>query len=640
MRRAGRAAVLDWLALLLVAIGALILDSGGFVTRVNGIRLSLRSPDRAWLAAVVVLSLRLLLDRQTGAFGVGWRESLRRVRALHLGDRARTLYVSDPVQVNERCAHGRWRRLGWATAGLLVMGAFLLQEQWRQPFSVPDLGDPLFSMWRMGWVTHQIFSDPRHLFDGNIFHPEPLTLTYSDSMILPSLTAAPFLALGLHPVLAYQVLFFSGFLLSGVAMYLLVERLTASTLSAFVAAAIFAYYPYRFEHYSHLELQMTQWMPLGLLALHRLLETGRRRYVWLLALAPVAQLYSSMYYAVFFVLYLLGVGGILLLFFRPRLRALLPSAVAAALVAAVLVAPLARAYVGSIQIRGDRHPEAVAEYSAALLDFFRAHERSATWGERMVPGRKPERALFPGAVPLALAAAGLVPPLSAARLAYAGGLLVTVDGARGFNGIVYPHLYEWFSPVRSMRVPARFSILLGMTLAVLAGFGVRRLLSYGGSPRVTAGMFVAVLAALAVDVWPHLDLRPVWREPPQVYDSLRGHDDVVLAEFPVPMATDRFADNLPYQYFSIWHWSPMTNGYSGNMPKSYRRFSDAVADFPSARAVAFLRSLGVTHVTYNCALTERDCARAVGQIEQSGAFRAVSQDVWEGEPVNLYELRR
>ena len=66
--------------------------------------------------------------------------------------------------------------------------AVLLFPQLRHMDSVPDFGDPLLSMWRAGWVLQQLRGDPRGLFDANIFYPEPLTLTYSDSMLLPGLT--------------------------------------------------------------------------------------------------------------------------------------------------------------------------------------------------------------------------------------------------------------------------------------------------------------------------------------------------------------------------------------------------------------------------------------------------------------------
>ena len=81
----------------------------------------------------------------------------------------------------------------------------------------------------MGWIYRQVLGDPRPLFDANIFHPEPLTLAYSDAMLLPSLTAAPLLAANLHPVLVYNLMLLSGFLFSGLVTYLLVQRLTGST---------------------------------------------------------------------------------------------------------------------------------------------------------------------------------------------------------------------------------------------------------------------------------------------------------------------------------------------------------------------------------------------------------------------------
>jgi hypothetical protein len=162
-----------------------------------------------------------------------------------------------------------------AALGLGASLILLLHQQVGHLDSVPDLGDPLFSVWRIGWVNHQLFTDPRHLFDANIFYPERLTLTLSDPIVLPALMAAPLLAAGVHPVVAYNLLLLSAFWFSGIAVYLLVERLTASPRAAFIAGLIYACCGYRFEHYSHLELQMTQWMPLGLLALHLLI--GRVR---------------------------------------------------------------------------------------------------------------------------------------------------------------------------------------------------------------------------------------------------------------------------------------------------------------------------------------------------------------------------
>ena len=146
--------------------------------------------------------------------------------------------------------------------GFSVLVVALTWPQARHLDSVPDIGDPLFSIWRIAWISHQIVRDPLRLFDGNMFYPERLTLTYSDSVIVPAMMGAPLFWIGVHPVLIYNLLLLSGFVFSGVTMFLLVRALTGRIDAAIVAGALFALYPYRYEHYPHLELEMTMWMPL------------------------------------------------------------------------------------------------------------------------------------------------------------------------------------------------------------------------------------------------------------------------------------------------------------------------------------------------------------------------------------------
>ena len=77
----------------------------------------------------------------------------------------------------------------------------------------------------------------------------------------------------------YNLLLLSGFVLSGVTMFILVRALTDQWKAAMIAGAIFALYPFRDEHYPHLELQMSMWMPLALLGMHRTMAAGRLRTV-------------------------------------------------------------------------------------------------------------------------------------------------------------------------------------------------------------------------------------------------------------------------------------------------------------------------------------------------------------------------
>ena len=470
-----------------------------------------------------------------------------------------------------RAGWGTWGRQ-WVivSAAMGIALAILLQAQLRDPYGVPDYGDPLFSMWRLGWVVHQLGTDPAHLFDANIFYPNQLALTYSDPLILPAVMQAPLTMVGVHPVIAYDILFFLGFWMSGMATYFLVDRLTGSAPAAFVAGLTFACCGYRLDHYAHFELQLTQWMPIGLLALHELVTTGRRwwgRHWWALALAlaGVAELYSSMYYGAFFLVYALVVGIGLLIVHRPSMRPLIVPMIAAGLLAALLTVPLARAFAAAAPVKGERPVSEITYYSAHLSDYLRPSKWSATWGGRLLPPL-PERALFPGVVPVALAVAALVPPLNGMTVVYGAALVVSVDLSLGMNGLTYPWVRRLLPPFRELRAPARFGVLVSMTLSILAGFGVARLLRIVTLPARQWSAIGLLTVLVMVDAWPALALVPAWKEPPLIYRSLVGRSDVVLAELPT---LENEALNIPYMYFSLWHWNPMLNGYSGYIPKSY-----------------------------------------------------------------------
>jgi hypothetical protein len=524
-----------------------------------------------------------------------------------------------------------------ALAAALGLGAalvLLLHQQIRHLDYVPDLGDPLFSIWRVGWVNHQLFTDPRHLFDTNIFYPERLTLTFSDPIVLPALIAAPALALGVHPVIVYNLLLLSGFWFSGIAVYLLVVRLTESARAAFIAGLVYTCALYRFDHYSHLELQMTQWMPLALLALHLFVGTRRWPYAVACALASVAQLYSSMYYAAFFLVYAAVIGLGLLIAHRPPLRQLLLPVAASGLLAALLVVPLQRAFVAAEPIKGERGLNEVAQYSAVPSDYLRVNKVNAVWGHVLRPPRA-ERALFPGVIPIALATAGAAPPFAAIPLIYTAALAVTFDGSLGLNGLSYPAMYRWLTPFRGLRSPARFVALVVLTLAILAGFGARRALAWQPLHRYRDLGFVMLIALVLIEAWPRLVLGPVWLEPPPMYELMKNIPRVVLAEMPMPL--DDTANTL-YMYFSTWHWTPMVNGYSGFVPTSYTRLHRDILLFPAAEAVDALRRRGVTHVTVNCGLGHAGCDELMEAMRRARRLRLSADTMWRGYPVRLYEL--
>jgi hypothetical protein len=150
---------------------------------------------------------------------------------------------------------------------------------------------------------------------------------------------------------------------------------------------------------------------------------------------------------------------------------------------------------------------------------------------------------------LILAAVALVPPIGRTRVAYATALLVAVELSRGLHGLVYPVLYNWLPFMRGLRSPARAGMFVGMTLAILAGFGVRRLLATTSSFRARA-ILVGLVAAVALDLRPALPLERVWQDPPPIYGSLAGpmscSPSFRWSETLVPGSPTRYTCTFPY----------------------------------------------------------------------------------------------
>ena len=495
---------------------------------------------------------------------------------------------------------------------------------------VHDDGDPLMVTWVLGWVAHQLPRAPAHIFDANIFYPERNTLAYSETLLVPGAIAAPLQWLGVSPILVYNLVFLSGFALSGVGVALLVRRLTGSIGAAILAGIVFAFPPYRIDHYAHLQLQQTEFIPLALWAFHRLLDTNRLRDgIWLGAFVA-GQLLSCMYYGLFLVPYMAVVCGVQLIAAgRASQRRIVALALAAAIVA-VASLPLGRAYLAARQVVGERGRAEVAAGSATWRNYLAPPEANALYGKVFARFMDPERRLFPGFVAVALALVGLWPPLSPARLAYGLGLLLAIDVSFGLNGIVYRGLYDYFLPFKALRIPARMGLMTGFSLAVLGGYGAARLAVLLRSRTLARAMFVGVgVLMLAEYASRPLELWTAPREPPPSYaDLLHDRGDsptAVLFEFPTLVTSDP-----TYLYYSTFHWQYLVNGYSGFFPPSYRSLRRAVAGFPDETSIAEIKMHGVRYIVVHGEYLKGDRYETlIPQLDRRPDMTLVSRRPWQ-----------
>jgi hypothetical protein len=170
-----------------------------------------------------------------------------------------------------------------------------------------DLGDSVLNMWILSWDSEQFRGilagrsvHLRHFFDANIFHPAPLTLAYSEHHVPQELQIFPLYALTKNPILCYNLLFLSTFVLSGLGMFLFARELTGSTAASFVAGLLFAFAPYRVPQSSHLQVLSSQWMPFAFYGFRRWIEAGRTRALVGATASVVLQGLSCGYYLLYF----------------------------------------------------------------------------------------------------------------------------------------------------------------------------------------------------------------------------------------------------------------------------------------------------------------------------------------------------
>ena len=525
-------------------------------------------------------------------------------------------------------------------------------QVFRMMDGVHDPGDPLLVTWILSWIAHQLPIAPVHIFDANIFYPERNALAYSETLLVPGLLAAPLYWLGAAPILIYNLVFLSGFALSGVGVALLVRRLTGNNGAAILAGIVFAFPPYRIDHYAHLQLQQTQFIPLALWAFHVLLDTGRLRDGVLLGVFIACQMLSCMYYGIFLVPYMALVCGTLLIAERSMPRKRLVALAAAAAIVIVAMFPVGRAYLAASKVVGERGRGEVAQFSATWGNYLAPPEVNAVYGKVFARFMDPERRLFPGFVAIALAIVGIWPRkhentkktnkgfvfswfrgyTATPQFAYALGLLLAFDVSLGFNGIIYRGLYDYFLPFKALRVPARMGLMVGFSLAVLAGYGAARIAERIRSVRMQRAV-LAMLGVLMLVEYASTPL-PLWTAPrhaPESYaDLVRDAGDgptSVIFEFPTGAMEDP-----EYLYYSTFHWQYLVNGYSGFFPPSYRKVVNAVQSFPDETSMNVIRSHGARYlVIHGEWLFGARYEELVGELDHRADLRLVSRRPWQRE---------
>jgi hypothetical protein len=437
--------------------------------------------------------------------------------------------------------------------------------------------DPWVHYWNNWWIGQALKRGITPYFTDMLFHPNGASMVFHNFAwlnIVGSLALRPLIG----SVGAYNIVFLTNIALCGFAMYHLANYVVGHRAAAFVAGLVHAFWPYRLHHTAHPNLISTQWMVWFLLFLMKTVREGKRRHVLLAALfltltafARLQLLVLTVFPAAIYLIYSFLTRRDLWSWPTVGRLALIGALTGAAL--AYPVFPLVREqiagdYPGDLFI--DEQPYDQSDLVAYLLP-----NPPHPLRRFYAPDILRTQIVFLGYTTFALAIYGAVKGtqtrlwllIGAFSFVMALGPSLRLYG-QVFPGIPLPYrLLGWSFPVRIMRSPHRFNILLAIPVALLAGFGIRALSKPGWRAR-----WVPVLAAsLILFEYLRVPLPMLSLEHSPFYDRL-GAISERFGVYDLPMGFS--GPSKFYMYLQTIHQKPIVEGKMARPERDINAFID------------------------------------------------------------------
>ena len=489
----------------------------------------------------------------------------------------------------------------WGTEGLILLAYVALSLAMSYPLPLHmtthiagQHSDARVFQWNNWWVKHALLHHTLPTHTDYIYYPSGVSLLSHNINWVSSAISVP-LDLLFGSTVAYNLTFLLTIFLSGFAMYLMTNYLVHRRDASFVAGVFFAFFPYHLSGNwdGQMNLANVQWLPLSALFVMRTLDSRRVRDALAAGFFAALAALDCWFFAPFLALW----GALYALCARQawskRTVGLLSLAV---VVAGALTAPL----LVPMFAERDAFRSALGYYaeakSADLLAFVIPSSSHPLLGGYVTPfyARFAHwRPAFLGYLPLLLA---LIAAFGAPRRAafWLLSTLVFASLALGttlhINGVAYPAvptpyrlLVALLPPLKIIRQPNRFNVMVAFSLSVPVALGSERLahlLSQVFHPprstpsdahrcpnarRAAIGMLLALGVAFEFLAIPcplsSNQLSPFYR-------ALAGEpDDTVLLELPL----DDFYSRRSL-YPQTVHHKRLVNGYLARVPPTATAF--------------------------------------------------------------------
>jgi hypothetical protein len=522
-----------------------------------------------------------------------------------------------------------------------------------------DSTDGRWSVWVVSWVAHALTTNPLDVYRANIFYPHDNALAFSEANLVAGALGIPAWLLTRNPMTTHNSVFVLSFVLSFVGTYYLVRYLVEDRRAAAIAGVLYAYCPYVFGHFPHIQLLMIGGLPVCLLAFHRYVDLATTARAVTLGLTLWLMGLACAYYGLF-AGGMVALGSITLAIAERRVFdwGYWRGITIAAVLCVGLTIPFFLPYRDVLEGVGfSRTLTEAYRYSANMQAWLASAAWAHRWWLPAIPGFT--EVLFPGIVTIVFGAAGVwiglrrkpsaaAPPAEGFRgipetpprmhrgvvafyvLAAAVAFWTTLGPSAGLYTVLYDTL-----PVFSMlRAPARTGVVVTLCLVVLAAIAISALLTRQRRPgRVAVALFALAFADLFRAPVRMQDRDPL---PPAQY-MLANLPVGPVAEFPFWYERLDYHRHAFYMLNSTVHWQPMVNGYSDVIPQDFRDNARPLSSFPDPASFEILKRIGARYALFHLdSYDERSREKLIDRIERE--YAAYLRPLSREDNLWLYEI--
>lgn len=452
-----------------------------------------------------------------------------------------------------------------------------------------DPYDSLLITWIQNWWLHS-FS-----LNGNIFYPYQATLAFSDYHLVSTMIAAPFVFLTGEPLVGFNINLILGLTLTGVVTFSLAKQFTKRDAPSFLAGVLVAFSTIHLNYMAHPQIF----------------------HLWLVIL-PILLLFKKRFklFSLFFVLavlnsplnlyFFLFITTMFVLIIRQEVKKTLLVVFVSSIVSGVFLLPF---FWVSRHFNYTRPITDAINFSLQIPDLINVSIFSRvsnvfpqTWGTPAYFGavflgligvffvrffRHPQKDkvtsfwLWSAAFAFILA---LGPALHIFRHTIHVGPIPAIP-------LPYAILYYVVPGFAGFRTPSRWLLITVVALAIACTLYF--------SKRITWSWAIVLSALVILEVnfpFKYFSVPAVKEFPPEQVWLKDHYVNAPIIQFPVYGWFDgnKIGTETLREYYSIIHWHPMFNGFSGFSPREWEaRVKWLQKNFPSAESIGWIKKVGI-----------------------------------------------